>query len=67
MVGAAVEDNADVPGGGRGAVGAGEEDKVAGLGLADRDLLAVGPLGLAGAGMVMPAARYAIMARPEQS
>src|SRR5260370_5318332 len=36
--------------GGRGTVGAGEEDKVARLSLAGRHLLAEGPLGLAGAG-----------------
>src|ERR1017187_9304926 len=49
-VGGRVEDDADVAGGGWGAVGAGEEDEVAWLGLAGRDLLAEGPLGLAGAG-----------------
>src|SRR5689334_7052505 len=49
-VGGRVQDNADVPWGGRGAVVPGEEDQVPGLYLAGRDLLAPVPLGLAGAG-----------------
>jgi hypothetical protein len=52
-----VQDDADVPGGGRGAVGSSEEDQVAGLDLAGGDLGAVGPLGCGGAGMTIPAAR----------
>ena len=55
---AGFEDDADVPGGGRGAVGSGEEDQVAGLDLAGGDLGAVGPLGCwLVRGMAIPAAR----------
>ena len=46
----AAQDDADVPGGGGGAVGSGEEDQVAWLDLAGWDLGAVGPLGCGGAG-----------------
>jgi hypothetical protein len=46
------EDDGDVAGAGGGAVGAGVEDEVAGVDLAGGDLLAPGPLLLAGAGDV---------------
>src|SRR5260370_32706568 len=46
--------DADVAGRGHGAVGSGEEHQVPGPDLAGRDLLAVGPLLLAGAGEADP-------------